>query len=129
MEIFVKDELKGLTVDSKMLEKIFDIEADSEAVKIKYNKSKCLKWLVNKVKTIEEYLRTNHKVIKVDAKVKSELNDDKFEMEAFELMSQYIAKPLSDSLRKDLNISSPLDSNENKIKRCKSELKQEVTVD
>ena len=112
-----------------MLEKIFDIEADSEAVKIKYNKSKCLKWLVNKVKTIEEYLRTNHKVIKVDAKVKSELNDDKFEMEAFELMSQYIAKPLSDSLRKDLNISSPLDSNENKIKRCKSELKQEVTVD
>lgn len=116
-------------MELKTLEKMFDVETESKLVKIKNNKSKCLKWLVGKVKALEDHLKANHQIMKVDTKVKTELADNKFQMEAFELMSQYIAKPLSDSLRKDLNISSPLDSNENKIKRCKSEMKEEVVVE
>lgn len=106
--------------DSMHFEKLFDIEEKSE-LKLKYNQTKCIKWLTLKFDALRTYLELNAKTVPKQ-KVKSELEvEEKLKYEAFELIAQYLDKTLAEKLKKELNLTNPLDDNGNKkdIKRSK----------
>jgi hypothetical protein len=127
----LKDHLDFIQKDQ--IEKLFDLKENSgKIVQIKFNSSKCIEWLANKVESLRIYLDGTAKVKnekqETGLKIKQEEADSsKSKLHAFELIAQYISSNLANKLRKELNLSSPLedDSNTGKtqsnIKRQKQE--------
>lgn len=130
-----KGTLKNLNVTvEETLEKIFDIEYDDEKnIRIQYNQNKTNKWLINKIETLEKHLSDTRELTPSTKTKPNQLDctKDSSRIEAFNLVSQYIDKSLSDIIRKEMNLSSPLDPNDNnKIKRAKphEEIKTEKII-
>ena len=103
----------------KSLEKLFDVENSKDTIKLKYNQVKCFKWLKEKFVKLKSYLmaRADAKpAVNAKLKVKPEAEsaaEEKLNLEAFELIAQYIDKSLAEKLRKELNLANPFDDNGN----------------
>lgn len=119
-----KDALQWLKQPSTvLLEEIFDTDMLNNQIRIKFNQVKCMNWLGIKVKTVQRYLSDKSK----RDSDKSIVDEEKVKLEAFELVCQYLDKDLSGPLRKESQLSSPLDTNDcNKIKRSRQEIKEEI---
>lgn len=91
---------------------------------IKFNQDKCIKWLSKKVTSLEEWLANKAKnAASKETKTKVKADTASYKTEAFELVGQYLNKNLASLLRKELRLSSPLDTNDNNkmSKRVKTE--------
>jgi hypothetical protein len=120
--------LAKLSVTVSNLAKLFDVKEKGKAIEVRINNSKVVAWLKNKVEFLRENLeKDSDNSNRVQVKVKQPVEEDnsaKFRLEAFELLAQYVEKSIAESLRKDLNLASPLESSsENKRQ------KQTITVD
>ena len=111
-----------------MLEKIFDTKNCDGEIQLKFNQTKCIDWLAKKCNALETHLKSVNVTQNTKAVV-TEQTEEKLKLEAYELMCQYLDKALNEPLRRELKLSSPLDTNDNnKIKRVKQEVKEEVIV-
>jgi hypothetical protein len=102
-----------LVFNQDCFEKLFDYELKDSVIRLKYNQTKCMKWLKQKFEAVKLYLKARNET-KPDNKSKGEVdNEDKLNYEAFELIGQYLDKSHSDKLRKELKLSNPLEDNGN----------------
>jgi hypothetical protein len=96
---------------------MFDAKETSNGIQVRLNTTKIIDWLKDKCERLSTILENNAKNstnITAKAKQTDEKDVNKFRLEAFELVSQYINNSLAGTLRKDLNLNSPLETNENK---------------
>jgi hypothetical protein len=109
--------LNNLSFSVDTLEKMFDAKETSNGIQVRLNTTKIIDWLKDKCERLSTILENNAKNstnITAKAKQTDEKDVNKFRLEAFELVSQYINNSLAGTLRKDLNLNSPLETNENK---------------
>jgi hypothetical protein len=103
-----------LVFNQDCFEKLFDVEKKDSDIRIKYNQTKCMKWLKQKFETLKLYLKSRNETKTGNGKSKVEGdNEDKLNYEAFELIAQYLEKSHADKLRKELMLTNPLDDNGN----------------
>jgi hypothetical protein len=132
----------NIDINKNNLTDLFDLNDDKNeeisknGQSIRFNQQKSLKWLKKKVIDLENYLKKIDatKFLSTSVGIQNKVNksytqtneSSVHKMEAFELVSQYLSKELSDLLRRELNFNSPLlDSNDNsvqKVKRTKSSI-------
>jgi hypothetical protein len=105
---------------SSRLENLFDLkQLSDQRIQIKFNSSKCVEWLKTKCHQMQTLIETQ--MLSQNKKSNTD-HASKAKQEAFELISQYLDTNLSDLLRKELNLNSPLDStkdNQNDSKKAK----------
>lgn len=93
-------------------------------MEIEIDKKKCIGWLKNKCELLRDKLEEVNASTTAGSKLaatKIEKDKQKIKNEAFEMVGQYLPSSVSEALRKELALSSPLDST-SENKRPKTEI-------
>lgn len=98
---------------------------NSKSIEISFDKPKCIEWLKEKVNRLRSMMDEMNAANRVESKTKPAVNAEKEEVkaktDAFELICQYLSSDLCEALRKEIGLSSPLNSS-SENKRPKQEI-------
>lgn len=109
---------RKLTVINELyLDELFVIkrqDTGKNPIKIVFSKSKCIDWIKGKIGQLEKHFEKNESTESSKKSVKMEIAETRAQLDAFELVCQYISKDFYPNLRKELKLESSIIDETNK---------------